>query len=372
MYVLFCNIAWMKNYEGVNDIDKPKNGGSYVSENEFGNECYNFQDYNGKCYGFVMLYGDMNLEVHFKGVKRNQDILKDVLVVWVATNDINETRIVGWYKNATVYRQQQYQQAFTNENFDLSYNFVAEAKNCYLLPESERTFPIQRAAQTGRGTGLGRSNIWYAESSFAQTILIPKVLEYIENYNGKYANTVFTDEIINEVLEDEELSNDFQKLYDMGVKCLEQDNRWGALKYFNTAKLIKETPDLLFYIAYTLKSLCCLNRAILIYDKLRQFEENKVDILQGLIECYDLMGDREKTIKYCNELISILIGSKDDIEFVIYYHFIVFSIYISLRDEKKAGEVIDTIMKYGDYEEVKECVKEMQYIIKDEFDNRIY
>jgi len=31
--VVFCNIAWMKNYQGITDEDQPYNGGSFVKEN---------------------------------------------------------------------------------------------------------------------------------------------------------------------------------------------------------------------------------------------------------------------------------------------------------------------------------------------------
>lgn len=33
MRILFCNIAWMKYYNGITDDDKPENGGSWVKEN---------------------------------------------------------------------------------------------------------------------------------------------------------------------------------------------------------------------------------------------------------------------------------------------------------------------------------------------------
>ncbi|MCF6466037.1 hypothetical protein [Clostridium sp. Cult2] len=187
MKVLFCNIAWMKYYLGTTEEDKPINAGSYIKENEDGGEIYNFQDYNGYCYGYVMLYGNMALEKHFEGVASNQSSVEDVLVIWVATNENSETRIVGWYKNATVFREEQYGRAFTNHHHDLYYRIKASAKDCYLLPEEQRTFPIERASAVGTGMGMGRSNIWYAESKFAQDILIPKVIDYIENYDGEYA-----------------------------------------------------------------------------------------------------------------------------------------------------------------------------------------
>ena len=40
--VVFCNIAWMKNYRGITDEDQPYNGGSFVKENNDAMEQINF------------------------------------------------------------------------------------------------------------------------------------------------------------------------------------------------------------------------------------------------------------------------------------------------------------------------------------------
>ena len=36
MRVLFCNVAWMKYYDGISEDDKPINGGKFIYENEDG------------------------------------------------------------------------------------------------------------------------------------------------------------------------------------------------------------------------------------------------------------------------------------------------------------------------------------------------
>ena len=50
----------MKNYQGVTDEDKPRDGGSYVTENGIAYESYNFKNFNGKCYGYVRIDGSIN------------------------------------------------------------------------------------------------------------------------------------------------------------------------------------------------------------------------------------------------------------------------------------------------------------------------
>ena len=42
MRILFCNIAWMKEYRGITEEDTAVNGGSYVNETNDANEAYNF------------------------------------------------------------------------------------------------------------------------------------------------------------------------------------------------------------------------------------------------------------------------------------------------------------------------------------------
>ena len=47
MRILFCNIAWMKEYRGNEDgKDTPLNGGSYVDETGDAHEKYNFTPVN--------------------------------------------------------------------------------------------------------------------------------------------------------------------------------------------------------------------------------------------------------------------------------------------------------------------------------------
>lgn len=60
MRILFCNIAWMKEYRGNEDgKDTPLNGGSYVDETGDAHEKYNFTPVNMEgreglyCLGFL-------------------------------------------------------------------------------------------------------------------------------------------------------------------------------------------------------------------------------------------------------------------------------------------------------------------------------
>lgn len=87
MRILFCNIAWMDYYKGtIEGKDVPRNGGSYVALHNDAHESYNFD-----------------------AVTLDEEV-DDVLVIYCAKypdSSTQETYVVGWYKNATVYRYNQ-------------------------------------------------------------------------------------------------------------------------------------------------------------------------------------------------------------------------------------------------------------------------
>lgn len=87
MRVLFCNIAWMKYYNGITADDMPVNGGSWVDKNKEGAECCNFTLYDDDNYhGFVETKsnrGNAN-QLHIEkleGVSKDEDEAESVLVI---------------------------------------------------------------------------------------------------------------------------------------------------------------------------------------------------------------------------------------------------------------------------------------------------
>lgn len=69
--------------------------------------------------------------------------------------------VVGWYRNATVFRHlQTYQRGH--------YHVKASKTDYLLLPPNGRTLNIERARD--HPGGYGNSNVWYADSDYGQTI----------------------------------------------------------------------------------------------------------------------------------------------------------------------------------------------------------
>ena len=94
-------------------------------------------------------------------------------------------------------------------------------------------------------TGFGQSNIWYAESGYARSIIIPEVINYIDNHENNYSNFVYGPLGIIELFKDIDYLNNFDKLYNEGLKYYEDKNYYYAMVYFKAAQAIDEPIYLL-------------------------------------------------------------------------------------------------------------------------------
>lgn len=201
--VLFCNIAWMEEYRGVTDKDKPYNGGSYVNITDDAHEAYNFdpitfndEDEVEYCLGFFetkSTNGSFKNQLHIEKIdnnlNKNIEAINDVLVIWCAKAKTNNfTSVVGWYKNATVYRD------YKNVEFDTGYiqdyNVIAKADDCVLLPSKVRSrrtmWWVPRVAKkNGPSYGFGQANVWFAneKNNEAKDNYLKKLIEQIDNYD---------------------------------------------------------------------------------------------------------------------------------------------------------------------------------------------
>lgn len=168
----------MKSYHGIIDgIDTIEGGGSYIKENKFGHEVYNFLPKNGFVYGFVQPPRSTTMHKERLGVDPKEASIDDVLAVWVAKRPTGGNVIVGWYKNATLFKEYQYSEDLNRNYKDekVGYNVKAKEEDITLLPIDERVFHIKR----GKGW-MGQSNIWYADQESNENFK-KEVFEYIYN-----------------------------------------------------------------------------------------------------------------------------------------------------------------------------------------------
>lgn len=192
--IIFCNIAWMKEYKGYKDSDKAIGGGSYYDD--WKHEQFNFLNMDGKYYGYVQppisahKIESINLKRIEPSCNPEDEELDDVLIIWTATSpepDYKGTYIVGWYKHAKVYKYSQPRIGYDH----YSYYFSADVDNCVLLEEKERLNPkwkIPRGGEYGEGW-MGRSNVWYANIDYNK--LDQETIDRIVELVSKRVRTIY-------------------------------------------------------------------------------------------------------------------------------------------------------------------------------------
>lgn len=202
MKILFCNIASMRYYQGNTNTDPPSFGGSYVEKTGDAYEKYNFLPFkkNGLtiCCGFFepkKSGSDKRNQVHLEKIVGcegdiNSDVVDDILVVFCSKYDNNRYVIVGWYKNASVYRwvKEETDISVHGDSLSHEYNVVAHTENCVLLPYSTRNHHIWAAKRRKKGVtyGFGQANHWYASENTDNAIAYKKrIIEQIMTYTGQ-------------------------------------------------------------------------------------------------------------------------------------------------------------------------------------------
>jgi len=177
MPLLFCNIAWMTNYKGQYDqdgniFDQPERGGDYVQKNGEAHESCNFlSDSSGLVYGHVETWRgnnetghDTDIKIENLGAIKRDLYIDGIDVIWISTHEEGGRRVVGWYKNARVYRARQFHGAESvtdqheRDNVD-SFRIVARQEDVFLIPEDDRSLILDpHRNKTG---WPGKSSIFY-------------------------------------------------------------------------------------------------------------------------------------------------------------------------------------------------------------------
>lgn len=181
--LIICAISYLKNYDGVID-DEFNPRGSYGTISGDANEKKNFLiQADGLIHGFVETketvsgsgkYNTISLENISNRATRDTKFIYPVDVIFVAKKkNMTDFVIVGWYKNATVYRDR-----IVNGN-DISM-MTCQPEDAHLIPHSERNFLFP----DGHGTsfGIGTSNFYYIQGKIKDDAVAneyyKKVLDY--------------------------------------------------------------------------------------------------------------------------------------------------------------------------------------------------
>lgn len=162
--LVFARIAWHARYNGEDPPPHTRANWEGKKRRRYG-EVLNFSGYKGMYYGYAnpSRHGTANLGRI--GAPAGAESRRGITVIWVAPDPNGGTKIVGWYRNATMYSElQRRPKPLLNK-----YLFKAKTSESFLIGESHRTFLIKKRFH----------HLWYAEK---EKNLKAKVLDYIESY----------------------------------------------------------------------------------------------------------------------------------------------------------------------------------------------
>ena len=173
MALVLFNIGWMKHYQGQTPSDRIINGGSYVKDNETGGEVENFRPHGDWHYAYVQPLGNkINLE-HL-GAARGTPYADDVTIVFTATRPEGGCVVVGWYRDARVWRDEQ-------RLGNRAYFAKAKKVDSTLLEVDDRVLRVPRSRQRVDAFVMGRSNVRYVRNKDETDEFIRKLREYVKD-----------------------------------------------------------------------------------------------------------------------------------------------------------------------------------------------
>lgn len=370
--MVFCNIAWMKNYCGITEDDKAVNGGKYVEEHD--GQCMevnNFLVHNHKCYGYFQHRGD-NLDIKRVDEKYVKlDVAENVTVVWVATNPVSGGRyIVGWYDNAKMYRKWQYYIDFSlGDQCEQWYNFEADPSDCHLIPEILRNFEVPSAPTNGAGKGMGQSNIWYADGGWARENFIPKTLAYLKKVEAgcqKLFND-FNNEELYAIADDkfESVAEIWKLLDELEQKDWYHRDWKRCLSLYNLAVEIESSVDTYSERAKCFSHLFYIDEAIENYKKALTYAPNNCICEISLMYCYLALKKYAPAI-FMGEQVVKQYKNGGDVDDDLFFE--VCSLLVDLySEEKDFGAALDNIarMKNVKYIEKQDFVKDKEKFINE-------
>jgi putative restriction endonuclease len=146
---LFVKTGWAREYRDL-DADPPTSQHGWLVENA-GHEAFNFKVHDGKVYGYFPVASNSGgPDLRRIDPSSAGDKVEDVTVVWTATDpDHGGTKVVGWYRHATVFGKSMSDGPWIHSRFKDSpggrcgYVCTANETNAQLIPVQDRVeWPI--------------------------------------------------------------------------------------------------------------------------------------------------------------------------------------------------------------------------------------
>ena len=137
--MLFCNIARMDSYRGRTSVDVPHGAG----RNRAKEEVHNFHPYGAHVYGYVAA-PNRSIDLEKLGADNKEQLaVGGVDVIWTAPSPGGGRYVVGWYRDATVFRNlQEYERGL--------YHVQASKTDYVLLPPKQARANHQECQSSAR------------------------------------------------------------------------------------------------------------------------------------------------------------------------------------------------------------------------------
>ncbi len=181
MPLLLFHIAWMASYIGEAEVHPA--GFDFVGEEGYGYELLNFKPVGEFCYGYVRANANA-ININRLGATADCSFVDNVTVVWTAPSPNRKRLVVGWYRDARVYRQLQHDNIPGRRvnNTIIGFYTRSLAANAVLVPSDQRDFEVPYGE-----TGLpGQSSVFYPEESTSPEMIEwrERVETYISGWTG--------------------------------------------------------------------------------------------------------------------------------------------------------------------------------------------
>lgn len=347
MQLIFFNIPFYKKYSGYEDTSLNKYENFYKEKKGTNPEIYNFQDYNGVCYGYVSIKnGIVDLEkISFKN--DSSLLYKNTIIVWVSKKD-NMYTLIGWYKNAKVYKCLQKKVSYPTLGRDLYYNVETKSKNSFLLPFSKRDFELN----------IPFSNELNIHIENMDTPLSKKTLNFIESYKNEFENIIYTKKLI-ETSIDNPPTNPIL-LNKRGLIYMYNENNFlEAIKYFNTSLIFKDklSSNEILTIKYQ-KALClqflnCFNFAVKYFDDILPDYKYNFNLYKNMLYLYFLTNNYTNAILMCNIILENEKISSENENIVYEIKCLKADALINENNIKEAIEILEEVLNKSNTKSLK-------------------
>jgi hypothetical protein len=190
MGILFCNIGWMRKYEGREGKSDEIVGGGGKFAGKYAEVCNFVVGNDGYVYGHVeTLQGGIDRKIGLEKIGGSGESVSGIDVIWTATHPKEGgRRVVGWYQNATVFRERQKFDRLPSEQHKLdevkSYRIRARHEDVRRLEVKERTLRMG----TGKGW-MGHTPWWFARPRSEQRDEVTRFVDEVRTLLAGGAGT---------------------------------------------------------------------------------------------------------------------------------------------------------------------------------------